>query len=45
MRPMYEGCLQNLKHWQELSDQVDMGLTWIDRDSIEEPVETSRDSE
>ncbi|KAF0312972.1 cGMP-specific 3',5'-cyclic phosphodiesterase [Amphibalanus amphitrite] len=43
MRPMYEGCLQNLKHWQELSDQVDIGLTWIDRDSIEEPVETSRD--
>lgn len=37
--PLYEGTMENRKHWQDLAEKVDMGLTWIDRDTIEEPVE------
>ncbi|XP_032675457.1 cGMP-specific 3',5'-cyclic phosphodiesterase-like isoform X2 [Odontomachus brunneus] len=37
--PLYEGTMENRKHWQDLAEKVEMGLTWIDRDTIEEPVE------
>ncbi|XP_012288226.1 cGMP-specific 3',5'-cyclic phosphodiesterase [Orussus abietinus] len=37
--PLYEGTMDNRKHWQDLAEKVEMGLTWIDRDTIEEPVE------
>lgn len=37
--PLYEGTSENRKHWQDLAEKVEMGLTWIDRDTIEEPVE------
>ncbi|XP_020294771.1 cGMP-specific 3',5'-cyclic phosphodiesterase-like isoform X2 [Pseudomyrmex gracilis] len=37
--PLYEGTIENRKHWQDLAEKVEMGLTWIDHDTIEEPVE------
>ncbi|XP_074095925.1 phosphodiesterase 6 isoform X2 [Cotesia typhae] len=37
--PLYEGTTENRKNWQDLAEKVEMGLTWIDRDTIEEPVE------
>ncbi|XP_076241567.1 phosphodiesterase 6 isoform X2 [Calliopsis andreniformis] len=37
--PLYAGTLENRKHWQDLAEKVEMGLTWIDRDTIDEPVE------
>ncbi|XP_046813368.1 cGMP-specific 3',5'-cyclic phosphodiesterase isoform X2 [Vespa crabro] len=37
--PLYEGTKENRRHWQDLAEKVEMGLTWIDRDTIEEPVE------
>ena len=37
--PLYEGTLENRKHWQELAEKVEMGLTWIDHDTIEKPIE------
>lgn len=37
--PLYEGTADNRRHWQDLAEKVEMGLTWIDRDTIEEPVE------
>lgn len=37
--PLYEGTLENLKHWKDLAEKVEMGLTWIDHDKIEIPVE------
>ena len=43
--PLYEGTLDNRKHWQDLAEKVEMGLTWIDRDTIEEPVEEFVSSE
>lgn len=39
MQPLYDGTLENRKHWQDLAEKVDMGLTWIDHDVIEKPVE------
>lgn len=39
IQPLYDGTLENRKHWQDLAEKVEMGLTWIDRDTIEEPVE------
>ncbi|XP_014216594.1 cGMP-specific 3',5'-cyclic phosphodiesterase isoform X2 [Copidosoma floridanum] len=39
IQPLYDGTLDNRKHWQDLAEKVEMGLTWIDRDEIEEPVE------
>lgn len=37
--PLYEGTVENRKHWKDLAEKVEMGLTWIDRDTIkgEEP--------
>lgn len=37
--PLYEGTMENRNNWQDLAEKVEMGLTWIDRDTIEEPVE------
>ncbi|KAG7200832.1 hypothetical protein KM043_003202 [Ampulex compressa] len=37
--PLYEGTMENRRHWQDLAEKVEMGLTWIDRDTIDEPVE------
>lgn len=39
IRPLYEGTLDNRKHWQDLAEKVEMGLTWIDHDTIDKPVE------
>ncbi|XP_024936259.1 cGMP-specific 3',5'-cyclic phosphodiesterase isoform X2 [Cephus cinctus] len=43
--PLYEGTMENRRHWQDLAEKVEMGLTWIDRDTIEEPVEEFVSSE
>lgn len=37
--PLYDGCLENRNHWQDLAEKVEMGLTWIDHDTIDKPVE------
>ncbi|KAG5672291.1 hypothetical protein PVAND_002428 [Polypedilum vanderplanki] len=37
--PLYEGTMENRKHWQDLAEKVEMGLTWIDHDTIEQPIE------
>nr|CAI5870150.1 unnamed protein product [Callosobruchus analis] len=42
MRPLYMGTLENRKHWQDLAEKVEMGLTWIDHDTIDKPVEAFR---
>ncbi|KAK6621921.1 cGMP-specific 3',5'-cyclic phosphodiesterase [Polyplax serrata] len=39
IRPLYEGCLENRNHWQDLAEKVEMGLTWIDHETIDKPVE------
>ncbi|CAB0044257.1 unnamed protein product [Trichogramma brassicae] len=39
IEPLYAGTAENRRHWQDLAEKVEMGLTWIDRDTIEEPVE------
>lgn len=40
VKPLYEETLENRKHWQDLAEKVEMGLTWIDHDTIDKPVET-----
>lgn len=37
--PLYEGTLENRDHWQDLAEKVEMGLTWIDHDTIDKPIE------
>ncbi|KAH8247081.1 hypothetical protein KR032_008534 [Drosophila birchii] len=37
--PLYEGTLENRRNWQDLAEKVEMGLTWIDHDTIDKPVE------
>ena len=37
--PLYEGTAENRKHWQDLAEKVEMGLTWIDHDTIDQPIE------
>ncbi|CAL4068650.1 unnamed protein product, partial [Meganyctiphanes norvegica] len=39
VKPLHDGCNRNKEHWVALAEQVDMGLTWIDHEYIEEPVE------
>ncbi|XP_055375430.1 cGMP-specific 3',5'-cyclic phosphodiesterase isoform X2 [Condylostylus longicornis] len=39
MKPLYEGTLENRSNWQDLAEKVEMGLTWIDDDTIDRPVE------
>ncbi|XP_055921410.1 cGMP-specific 3',5'-cyclic phosphodiesterase isoform X2 [Eupeodes corollae] len=37
--PLYEGTMENKRNWQDLAEKVEMGLTWIDHDTIDKPVE------
>lgn len=37
--PLYEGTVDNRQRWQDLAEKVEMGLTWIDHDTIDKPVE------
>lgn len=39
IRPLYEGTVENRQHWHDLAEKVEMGLTWIDHDTIDKPVE------
>ncbi|XP_064105457.1 cGMP-specific 3',5'-cyclic phosphodiesterase-like [Macrobrachium nipponense] len=39
VKPLYDGCARNREQWKRLAEQVDMGLTWIDHEYIERPVE------
>jgi cGMP-specific 3',5'-cyclic phosphodiesterase len=39
IQPLYDGCQENRQHWQDLAEKVEMGLTWIDHDTIDKPVE------
>ncbi|XP_067007873.1 cGMP-specific 3',5'-cyclic phosphodiesterase [Anabrus simplex] len=39
IQPLYDGCSVNRQHWQDLAEKVEMGLTWIDHDTIDKPVE------
>ncbi|KAK7066207.1 hypothetical protein SK128_004933, partial [Halocaridina rubra] len=39
VKPLYDGCARNQEQWKRLAEQVDMGLTWIDHEYIERPVE------
>jgi cGMP-specific 3',5'-cyclic phosphodiesterase len=39
IQPLYDGCLENRRNWQDLAEKVEMGLTWIDHDTIDKPVE------
>lgn len=39
IKPLYNGTLDNRNHWQDLAEKVEMGLTWIDHDTIDKPVE------
>ncbi|XP_034254332.1 cGMP-specific 3',5'-cyclic phosphodiesterase-like, partial [Thrips palmi] len=39
IQPLYDGCSANRSHWQDLAEKVEMGLTWIDHDTIEKPIE------
>lgn len=39
VKPLYAGTVDNRQHWQDLAEKVEMGLTWIDHDTIEKPVE------
>ncbi|XP_018336925.1 cGMP-specific 3',5'-cyclic phosphodiesterase isoform X2 [Agrilus planipennis] len=45
INPLYQGTLENRKHWQDLAEKVEMGLTWIDHDTIDKPVEALKDPE
>jgi cGMP-specific 3',5'-cyclic phosphodiesterase, invertebrate len=31
--------MENRQNWQDLAEKVEMGLTWIDHDTIDKPVE------
>lgn len=31
--------VENRKNWQDLAEKVEMGLTWIDHDTIDKPIE------
>ncbi|KAG5871279.1 hypothetical protein JTB14_037079 [Gonioctena quinquepunctata] len=45
MKPLYQGTIENRQHWQDLAEKVEMGLTWIDHDTIDKPVEAFGDPE
>lgn len=45
VKPLYNGTMENKKHWQDLAEKVEMGLTWIDHDTIDKPVEAFTDLE
>ncbi|XP_041985200.1 cGMP-specific 3',5'-cyclic phosphodiesterase-like isoform X2 [Aricia agestis] len=37
--PLYVGTADNRRRWQDLAEKVEMGLTWIDHDTIDKPIE------
>lgn len=37
--PLLEGTEENRANWQDLAEKVEMGLTWIDHDTIDKPIE------
>lgn len=39
IQPLYTGTAENRKRWQDLAEKVEMGLTWIDHDTIDKPIE------
>ncbi|CAH0597847.1 unnamed protein product [Chrysodeixis includens] len=39
IQPLYSGTLDNRQRWQDLAEKVEMGLTWIDHDTIDKPIE------
>ena len=39
IKPLLDGALSNRSRWSDLEEKVKMGLTWIDHDIIEVPVE------
>lgn len=39
IKPLYDGTIENRKKWQDLAEKVEMGLTWIDHDTIDKPIE------
>ncbi|KAG7297248.1 cGMP-specific 3'-5'-cyclic phosphodiesterase [Plutella xylostella] len=39
IQPLYLGTLENRQRWQDLAEKVEMGLTWIDHDTIDKPIE------
>ncbi|GBP17623.1 cGMP-specific 3',5'-cyclic phosphodiesterase [Eumeta japonica] len=39
IQPLYTGTLENRQRWQDLAEKVEMGLTWIDHDTIDKPIE------
>jgi len=39
IKPLLDGCLSNRANWVDLAEKVEMGLTWIDHDTIEKPIE------
>ncbi|CAH0554948.1 unnamed protein product [Brassicogethes aeneus] len=45
VKPLYQGTLENRQNWQDLAEKVEMGLTWIDHDTIDKPVEAFTDPE
>lgn len=39
IQPLYSGTMENRQRWQDLAEKVEMGLTWIDHDTIDKPIE------
>ena len=39
IQPLLDGCLSNREKWADMAEKVEMGLTWIDHDTIEKPIE------
>ncbi|XP_061380066.1 cGMP-specific 3',5'-cyclic phosphodiesterase-like isoform X2 [Danaus plexippus] len=39
IQPLYTGTMENKRRWQDLAEKVEMGLTWIDHDTIDKPIE------
>lgn len=39
IQPLYTGTWENRQRWKDLAEKVEMGLTWIDHDTIDKPIE------
>ncbi|XP_049880537.1 cGMP-specific 3',5'-cyclic phosphodiesterase-like isoform X2 [Pectinophora gossypiella] len=39
IQPLYTGTMENRQRWKDLAEKVEMGLTWIDHDTIDKPIE------
>ncbi|XP_040576240.2 cGMP-specific 3',5'-cyclic phosphodiesterase [Lepeophtheirus salmonis] len=39
IKPLLDGCMSNREKWADLAEKVEMGLTWIDHDTIDKPIE------